>query len=149
RQQIGDLVDKEIQHGVTLTTGFALSVTAITQAQWKAVMNANPRHFKGDNLPVESVFWFDAISFCNRLSKKDRRKPYYQVDGQTVSILGGTGYRLPTEAEWEYACRAGTTTPFHFGDTISTNQANYDGNHVYGIGVKGAYRQKTTPVGSF
>ena len=122
----------ESQHGVTLTKGFHLGVHQVTQAQWQAVMGGNPSHFKGDNLPVENVSWEDCVAFCAALGKKD-----------------GKSYRLPTEAEWEYACRAGTTTPFHFGDTISVNQANYDGNYTYGNGKKGVYRQKTTPVGSF
>ena len=124
--------DDETQHGVTLTKGFHLGVHQVTQAQWQAVMGANPSNFKGDNLPVENVSWDDCVAFCEALGKKD-----------------GKTYRLPTEAEWEYACRAGTTTPFHFGATISVNQANYDGNYTYGDGKKGVYREKTTPVGSF
>jgi formylglycine-generating enzyme required for sulfatase activity len=96
-------------------------------------MGNNPSHFRGENnLPVDSVSWEDSQEFVMKLRKKDK-KPY----------------RLPTEAEWEYACRADTTTPFHFGETISTEQANYDGTCTYGTGKKGAYRQKTTPVGSF
>jgi formylglycine-generating enzyme required for sulfatase activity len=125
--------DDETQHKVTLTKGFHLGIHQVTQAQWQAVMGDNPSHFKGDsNLPVEKVSWDDCVAFCAALGKKD-----------------GMTYRLPTEAEWEYACRAGTTTPFHFGATISVNQANYDGNYIYNNGEKGAYRQKTTPVGSF
>ena len=110
-----------------------MGVHQVTQAQWQAVMGANPSHFKGEsNLPVENVSWDECVAFCEALGKKD-----------------GKPYRLPTEAEWEYACRAGTTTPFHFGGTITVNQANYDGNYTYGNGKKGVYRQKTTPVGSF
>ena len=128
-----DRSDDETQHKVTLTKGFHLGIHQVTQAQWQAVMGSNPSKFKGDgNLPVENVSWNDCVAFCEALGKKD-----------------GKTYRLPTEAEWEYACRAGTTTPFHFGDTISANQANYDGNSTYGNGKKGVYRQKTTPVGGF
>ena len=123
----------ETQHGVTLTKGFHLGIHQVTQAQWQAVMGANPSDFEGDgNLPVENVSWDDCEAFCQALGKKD-----------------GKTYRLPTEAEWEYACRAATTTPFHFGGTISTDQSNYDGNYTYGGGKKGVYRQKTTPAGSF
>jgi formylglycine-generating enzyme required for sulfatase activity len=113
----------------------------VTQAQWKAVaalpkvaldLNADPANFKGDNLPVEQVSWDDAVEFCQRLSKQTGRK-----------------YRLPSEAEWEYACRAGTTTPFHFGETITTDLANYNGSSTYGSGPKGQSRGKTTEVGSF
>jgi formylglycine-generating enzyme required for sulfatase activity len=78
------------------------------------------------------VSWDDAIEFCARLSKATGRE-----------------YRLPSEAEWEYACRAGTTTPFHFGETITTDLANYNGNYTYGSGSKGQYRKQTTDVGSF
>ena len=84
------------------------------------------------NLPVEQVSWEDCQEFLTKLREQDK-----------------TPYRLPTEAEWEYACRAGTTTPFFCGATISTDQANYDGNYTYGTGEKGVYREKTTPVGSF
>jgi formylglycine-generating enzyme required for sulfatase activity len=122
----------ETQHRVTLTRGFFLGVHPVTQAQWKEVMGNNPSHFKEKTLPVEQVSWDDCREFCRQLSERD-----------------GKRYRLPTEAEWEYACRAGTTTPFHFGETISTDQANYHGNYTYGSGKKGQYRQKTTPVGTF
>ena len=123
---------EEVQHKVTLKTGFMLGTYEVTQAEWKAVMKTDPSRFKGDTLPVESVSWDEAAAFCQKLSEKE-----------------GKRYRLPTEAEWEYACRAGTTTPFHSGATISTDQANYDGNVTYGSGAKGVYREKTTPVGTF
>jgi len=124
--------DEGPQHRVRITRGFHMAVHEVTHEQYEAVMGENPSHFKGANLPVEQVSWNDAVEFCKRLSAKW---------GKTV--------RLPTEAEWEYACRAGTTTPFYFGETISTNQANYDGDFVYGSGQKGEDRQKTMPVGSF
>lgn len=132
--------DVEAQHPVQVQP-FLMSRYPITQAQWRAVaelplvdreLNPDPSNFKGDNRPVEVVSWYEAMEFCARLS---------QHTGKT--------YRLPSEAEWEYACRAGTTTPFHFGPTLSTDWANYDGNYTYGAGVKGEYRQKTTEVGSF
>ena len=123
----------ETQHKVTLTKGFYMGVTSVTQEQWQEVMGNNPSHFKGEkNLPVERFPGMIARSSSRNCGRKDK-KPY----------------RLPTEAEWEYSCRAGTTTPFHFGETISTDQANYNGNFTYGNGKKGVYREKTTPVGSF
>jgi formylglycine-generating enzyme required for sulfatase activity len=140
---------QEKRHSVILRQGFALGIHLVTQAEWEAVMGENASCFKGDSLPVDSVYWFHAVAFRNKLSDKDGRKPYYQINKDNITILGGIGYRLPTEAEWEYACRAGTSTPFHFGNSISTNLANYDGNEAYGNGVKGEYREKTTPVGSF
>jgi formylglycine-generating enzyme required for sulfatase activity len=120
------------QHRVRITKPFYMGVYAVTQAQYEAVMGVNPSHFKGVNNPVEMVSWNDAVEFCKKLSAKT---------GQTV--------RLPTEAEWEYACRAGTTTPFNTGETISTDQANYIGNFTYGSGRKGENRKKTVAVGSF
>ncbi len=123
----------ETHHNVTLTEGFYMGVHLVTQEQWQAVMGTNPSEFKGEkNLPVEQVSWEDCQEFIKKLRDKDKK-----------------AYRLPTEAEWEYACRAGTTTPFCFGETISTNQANYDGNFTYENGKTGAYRKNTTPVGSF
>ncbi|MEI7686729.1 MAG: formylglycine-generating enzyme family protein [Planctomycetota bacterium] len=137
----------ETQHKVTLTKGFYMGVYAVTQDQWVKVMGGkNPSDFPKERwtgkdklsdkeqalLPVESVSWNDCQEFLKKLRETDA-KPY----------------RLPTEAEWEYACRAGTTTPFHFGETLSTDQANYDGDQVYGNGKKGVRRSKTTPGGSF
>jgi formylglycine-generating enzyme required for sulfatase activity/copper chaperone CopZ len=128
------------EHEVTVSQ-FFMGRYPVTQAQWRTVaqlepialeLKENPSHFPGDNLPVERVSWQEALEFCARLSKHT-----------------GKNYRLPSEAEWEYACRAGTTTPFHFGDTISTEVANYDGNYVYGSGKKGVYREKTTEVDFF
>jgi uncharacterized protein (TIGR02996 family) len=124
--------DDETQHRVTLTKGFWMGVYPVTQAQWQAVMGTNPSQSEGDDRPVENVSWEDCQAFCEQLSKRD-----------------GTRHQLPTEGQWEYACRAATTTPFYFGQSISTDQANYDGNHTYGKGKKGVYREQTTPVGSF
>jgi len=124
--------DEGPQHKVKISMGFWMGVTEVTQKQYQAVMGTNPSFFKGDNLPVSGLNWNDAVEFCRKLSQKE----------------GGT-YRLPTEAEWEYSCRAGTTTPFYFGETISTDQANYDGNYAYGNGRKGVVRRELTPVGSF
>ena len=118
------------RHRVTVPT-FSMGRFEVTQAQWRAVMGGDPSYFKGDNLPVESVSWNDAVEFCARLKQKT-----------------GKAYRLPNEAEWEYAARAGTTTPFAFGETISPYIVNYDGNHPYASTPKGKYRQKTVPVGS-
>ncbi len=122
----------ETQHEVTLTKGFYMGVMPVTQVQWRAVMGTDPSEFKGDERPVESVSWDDAQAFCRKLSAQE-----------------GKEYRLLTEAEWEYACRAGTTTPFCFGETIGTDQANYKGSFVYGDGREGVYREETTAVGRF
>jgi formylglycine-generating enzyme required for sulfatase activity len=109
-----------------------MATTEVTQKQWEAVMGDNPSFCVGDDLPVETVTWEQAAEFCRKLSLKE-----------------GGKYRLPTEAQWEYACRAGTTTPFCTGATISTDQANYDGNHTYAGGRKGEFREATTAAGSF
>ena len=104
----------EVQHKVTLTIGYYLQTTQVTQGQWQAVMGDNPSHFKKrDTCPVESISCDDCRAFIKKLNAKE----------------GVDCYRLPTEAEWEYACRAGTTTPFAFGKCLSTDQANYDGNY--------------------
>jgi sulfatase modifying factor 1 len=118
----------EVQHKVTLTKGFYMGVFTVTQEEWQTVMGNNPSELNGEKkLPVERVSWEACQEFIKKLWEKDK-KPY----------------RLPTEAEWEYACRAGTTTPFHFGENLSTDQANSVGD-----GKKGVNRMKTTPVGSF
>jgi eukaryotic-like serine/threonine-protein kinase len=113
-------------------TEFFMGRFVVTQAQWQAVMGNNPSRFNGENQPVETVSWYDAQAFCQKLSQQTSRT-----------------YRLPSEAEWEYACRAGTTAPFHFGTTITPELANYDGKYSYGSGPKGQYRNHITRVGSF
>jgi formylglycine-generating enzyme required for sulfatase activity len=139
----------ETQHRVTVS-GFYMGKYEVTQAEWKRVMGTNPSSFKGDNLPVECVSWFDAVAYCNKRSEMEGLTPAYQINGTDVTWnKDANGYRLPTEAEWEYACRAGTTTPFSTGGNITTNQANYDGNYPYNGNAKGIYQQKTTSVGSF
>jgi formylglycine-generating enzyme required for sulfatase activity len=105
------------QHPVKITRPFFLGTHPVTQGQYKAIMGRKPSHFKGsDDLPVENVSWFDAVNFCNRMSVKDKRTPFYRIDITDVADVGGNGYRLPSEAEWEYACRAGSATLFPFGD---------------------------------
>jgi len=124
--------DDEGFREVEIARGFYMGATEVTQAQWSAVTGANPSGHKGDDLPVEQVTWDEALAFCRTLGERE-----------------GRIYRLPTEEEWEYACRAGATTPFSFGETISSDQANYDGEGVYGGGVKGVFRNETVPVGTF
>jgi formylglycine-generating enzyme required for sulfatase activity len=137
------------QHEV-MVSEFWMGRYPVTQAQWRFVVGlpqveraleeADPSRFKGKTRPVEQVSWLDATEFCARLS-----------------AYTGRLYRLPSEAEWEYACRAGTQTPFHFGETITTELANYRGTDEkesnwsgsYGEGPKGKYRKETTPVGEF
>ncbi|MEG3864612.1 bifunctional serine/threonine-protein kinase/formylglycine-generating enzyme family protein [Microcoleus sp. Z1_B2] len=111
---------------------FFMGKYEITQEQYQAVMGNNPSEFKGAKLPVEKVSWNDAVEFCKRLSQKT-----------------GKTYRLPSEAEWEYACRAGTKTPFYFGETITPDLVNYNGNNPYSGASKGLYRKQTTDVGNF
>nr|WP_293151017.1 formylglycine-generating enzyme family protein [Okeania sp. SIO2C9] len=149
--------DERPQHNVTISA-FLMGRYPVTQEQWRAIasrtdlkvnldLNPDPSYFKEayQNIdrwrrPVENVNWYEAVEFCERLSK-----------------LTEKNYRLPSEAEWEYACRAGTTTPFHFGETITTDLANYRGTEdeemqrsgSYGEGPKGEYREQTTPVGYF
>lgn len=121
-------------HQVTINYSFFMGKYQVTQAQWQSVMGSNPSDFKDcANCPVEQVSWDDAQSFINELNESD----------------DGFLYRLPTEAEWEYACRAGITTHFAFGDSLSSDQANFDGNYPYGGAAKGVDQQKTTAVGSF
>ncbi|WP_448570798.1 SAV_2336 N-terminal domain-related protein, partial [Trichothermofontia sp.] len=135
RDDKGRSDDEGPQHPVTVPQ-FFLGQYAVTQAQYEAVMGSNPatryneERFVSPNRPVVGVSWHDAIAFCQRLSKQT-----------------GKDYRLPSEAEWEYACRAGTTTPFHFGETISSEVANYVDN-TYGEGTTGRYRERLIDVGS-
>ncbi|MGI8502667.1 MAG: SUMF1/EgtB/PvdO family nonheme iron enzyme, partial [Hassallia sp.] len=128
------------QREVTVQS-FLMGKYPVTQAQWRRVaalpkvkvdLKADPSNFEGDNRPVEQVSWYDAVEFCDRLSKHTNKQ-----------------YRLPSEAEWEYACRAGTTTPFHFGETITTDLANYNGSGTYAYEPQGKDRRETTKVGSF
>ena len=127
----------EGRHPVTLTRGFHMGAHPVTQAQWRAVMGTNPSRFAGDTRPVECVSWDDCLEFCRKLAMQDGLG------------LADSPYRLPTEAEWEHACRAGTTGPFFFGDALLTHQANYHANYVGGKDRRGRYRQETTPAGSF
>ena len=128
------------QHRVTVSS-FYMGRYPITQSQWKAIaatakididLETNPSNFKGDELPVERVNWYQATEFCKRLSRETKRE-----------------YRLPSEAEWEYACRAGTTTPFYFGETITGELANYDASKTYADEPTREYRKETTPMRQF
>jgi formylglycine-generating enzyme required for sulfatase activity len=154
-EEPGRFNDEGPQHEVHLRE-FFLAQTPITQAQWRAVAQwerqeheedelwpeqldpdlvaklSNPDRFRGDQRPVVNVSWREAMAFCQRLS-----------------LRTGKNYTLPSEAQWEYACRAGTTAPFQFGDTISTELANYDGRKTYGDGSEGVFRNQTTDVASF
>ncbi len=123
--------DDETQHQVTLTKGFWMMETQVTQKQWKAVMWSNPSNFIGDDLPVEKVSWNDCQEFCKKCAQL----------ALTV--------QLPTEAQWEYACRAGSTTAYFWGNALNGDKANCDGNYPCGTITQGKYQKKTMPVGSY
>jgi formylglycine-generating enzyme required for sulfatase activity len=139
-KETGRQSDEGPQHQVKLGS-FFMGQTAVTQAQWQVVaglpkqqleLKDQPSRFQGANRPVEQVSWEEAEEFCRRLS-----------------VRTGRDYSLPSEAQWEYACRGGTTTAFSFGEKLTPELANYNGNFTYASGLKGVYRQKTTEVGSF
>ena len=127
----------ETQHQVTLTKAFYCGKFAVTQARWQQVMGTNPSDFKnaGEDAPVEHVRWQDCQAFVKKLCV-------------TEGVAEGT-YRLLTEAQWEYACRAGTPTPFCYGPDLDSSLANFNGNYAYGAGLKGVSRATTVSVGSF
>ena len=130
-------IDGETQHQVTLTKGFWMLESEVTQEMWESVTGNNPSHFKGNSkLPVEMVSWEDCQESIRKFNALN---------------MAPAGYRfsLPTEAQWEYACRAGTTTPFHFGSVLNGDKANCRGNYPYGTSTNGPYVEKTTVTGSY
>jgi formylglycine-generating enzyme required for sulfatase activity len=130
--------DEELQHEVAITKPFYMGVYEVTQGQYQNVMGKNNSVFRlSVDHPVEQVPWRDAVDFCAKLS------------GRLDEQKAGRVYRLPTEAEWEYACRAGTKTVFHGGNTLSSKEANINGNHPYGGAEKGTLLNKTAKVGSY
>ena len=124
---------RDTRRRVVISKPFWLSKCEVTQALWKGVVGGNPSRTKGDSNPVDRASWDEVQWFLRKLSAR----------------ACGAGFVVPTEAQWEYACRAGTASPFHFGPAISAAQVNYDGGHPYGGAAKGASRGCTTPVGAF
>ena len=150
----------ETQHEVTVSD-FAMCVHEVTQAEYEELVGKNPSSFVGEDLPVDSVSWLEAVTYCNLRSEAEGLTSVYEIDGENITWnRSANGYRLPTEAEWEYACRAGTTTPFNTETSISADEANYYGHYPYEIEENyfsqgnletqpGIYRQTTITVQSF
>lgn len=124
--------DDEAQHHIKLTKPFYMGKFEVTQLQFRVIMEQNPSKFGGDKLPVDNINWYEACRFLKKLSEKT-----------------GVKFRLPTEAEWEYACRAGTTTAFNTGTTIDSDLANYEAEEVYADGITGTSLDSTCEVGKF
>jgi formylglycine-generating enzyme required for sulfatase activity len=138
----GERGNDEYQHEITITRPFYMGIYPVTQRQFELVMGNNPSYFNatkggGPDFPVENVSWFDAVEFCRRLSALSAEK------------AAGHIYRLPTEAEWEYACRANVPMPFSSGLALSSREANFNGNYPYGGTSRGPYLERTTKVGSY
>ena len=131
--------DDEQPHEVTLTQEFWLGVYEVTQEQYLAVIGKNPSWFPdGGNFPVENITWNEAKEFCEALNNNPE-----------ITRPEGFRFDLPTEAQWEYACRAGTNTPFFWGNTLNADRANCDGKYPYGTSTQGVYLKRTTRVGHY